>query len=189
MRIYLFFVAVIMSIGACQSPKDRSSEDPKIKMASINTMVKEVAPDSNEVLVVPFDAVAEKMADTSVGLRVINFWATWCRPCVKELPYFEKARAKYAAQGVDFTLISLDFAEKLEKSVVPFVQKNDLKSNVWLLDDVDYNSWINKVDPEWGGEIPMTVIIDPSKGIKQTYPRELSYEELDRIISEALTKY
>ncbi len=139
-----------------------------------------------EVTVVPFDAVAEKMADPTAGLRVINFWATWCKPCVSELPYFEKARAKYADKGVDFTLVSLDFAEEVDKKVKPFVKKKNLKSNIWLLDDIDYNSWIDKVDPDWGGEIPMTVIVDPARNIRHTIPREMSFEELDELIASSL---
>lgn len=140
------------------------------------------------VIAVPFDAVAEKMGDEDAGLRVFNFWATWCKPCVAELPYFEKAREKYASKGVDFTLVSLDFPDEMDAKVKPFVEKKGLKSRVWVLDESDPNTWMDKVEPSWNGEIPVTVIVDQKRGVREFISGELEYQELDSLIASALKK-
>jgi len=109
---------------------------------------------------------------------VINFWATWCKPCVQELPYFEELHKNYSASGVKVVMVSLDFKRELESRLKPFVQKNNMASEVLLLNEPDYNSWINRVDSSWSGAIPATVII--SKGKKEFFEKEFSsYAELE----------
>jgi len=107
---------------------------------------------------------------------VVNFWATWCKPCVKELPYFEALRENYKDKGVEVILVSLDFPEKLESHVLPFIEKHKLKSTIVLLDDVDSNRWIPLVSEEWSGAIPATIIYN-KKG-RNFYERTFTYEEL-----------
>ena len=120
-----------------------------------------------------FKAFLEKDNDT---VYVINFWATWCKPCVEELPAFEKINAEYEGRPLKVILVSIDFAEKLEKQVKPFVLKKGLKSQVVLLDDPDANSWINQVDSSWGGSIPGTLIYKGS--VRYFHEGSMSYEEL-----------
>jgi len=89
---------------------------------------------------------------------VINFWATWCAPCVKELPYFEELNAMYEDQAFKQILVTLDDPKKLDKKVIPFLVKNNIQSQVVLLADGKPNRWIDKVDPSWSGAIPITII-------------------------------
>lgn len=107
---------------------------------------------------------------------VINFWATWCKPCVAELPAFERVNREYEGQAFRVILVSIDYKEKLEKQVRPFILKKGLKSQVILLDDPDVNAWINAVDTNWSGVIPATLIY---KGRQRSFTEgSLSYEEL-----------
>ncbi len=109
---------------------------------------------------------------------VINFWATWCGPCVKELPYFEALRKKYLDQDVEFILISIDWATNLERKVKPFIEKKGLESTVILFDDPKANDWIDKIDPSWSGAIPITLIMN--KDHQDFYEKEYhSTEELE----------
>lgn len=94
---------------------------------------------------------------------VVNFWATWCKPCVAELPYFEKLQEEYKDKKVKVLLVSLDFSTQIEKKLVPFMEKRKLKSEVIVLDDPDANGWIDKVNPKWSGAIPATVIYQGKK--------------------------
>ena len=109
---------------------------------------------------------------------VINFWATWCVPCVKELPYFEELNAKYKDKAFKQILVSLDAPKKLERKVIPFINKNKIESEVVLLADGKYNDWIDLVDPRWSGAIPITLILRGDQ--KLFYEREFhSMEEIE----------
>ncbi|MGF1637521.1 MAG: TlpA family protein disulfide reductase [Cyclobacteriaceae bacterium] len=118
----------------------------------------------------------------AMDIEVFNFWATWCGPCVKELPYFEKLSTQY--DNVKVFLISFDDVEKLETSVKNFINKRNLKSKIFLVDETDYNSFIDKVDARWSGAIPATIIIDRRSGERLFYEKEFEEGELNEIIDK-----
>lgn len=92
-------------------------------------------------------------------LRLFNFWATWCKPCVKELPYFEELNSQWTQVKSKVYLISLDFNEGNNKRLQKFIEKNKIKSRVLLFDGGDPNLWINEVAQEWSGTIPANLIV------------------------------
>ncbi len=108
--------------------------------------------------------VYEKFADFGKAIikeddsiYVINFWATWCAPCVKELPHFEKLHADN--KNVKVILVSLDSRKDLEKKLIPFIQRKKITANVVMLSDKDYTTWLPKIDKDWSGSIPAILII------------------------------
>jgi thiol-disulfide isomerase/thioredoxin len=115
-------------------------------------------------------------------IYVINFWATWCAPCVKELPYFEKIKQEYAHKNVEVLLVSLDFPKQVEKKLTPFINKNKIQSEVVLLDDVNEDVWIKAIDESWSGALPATIIYNKKK--RKFYEQSFDYETLE---SELLT--
>lgn len=90
---------------------------------------------------------------------VVNFWATWCRPCVKELPYFESIHAAYKDSAVKVILVSLDFPNTIDSGLVPFVKRKGLKAMVAVLKDGNANRWIDMVDTSWSGALPGTLFV------------------------------
>ena len=87
----------------------------------------------------------EKILLTSQSkTTIVNFWATWCGPCIKELPQFIALEEEYNSQDLELILVSFDFVEDFEKKLIPFVERKKIKSRVYLLDETDYNSIINK---------------------------------------------
>jgi thiol-disulfide isomerase/thioredoxin len=117
------------------------------------------------------DMETEILTDLSPDTTyVINFWATWCGPCIKELPYFEELNALYDGQPFKQILVSLDDPKKLESKVIPFLNNNKIESKVVLLADGKANSWIDRVDPSWSGAIPITLILKGEQ--KKFYERE-----------------
>jgi len=116
---------------------------------------------------------------------IINFWATWCKPCIKELPYFEEFNNKFKDEKVKVVLVSLDFPKQLESKLVPFVQKRQLKSKVVVLLDGKYNDWIDKVSPDWSGAIPATYIYQGGQHRLIATPFE-NYEELSEVVKPFL---
>lgn len=138
---------------------------------------------SPNVRVVKFDVLENLMTRDSDRIEVINFWATWCKPCIKELPYFQ-ALHNNMADKVNVTLISLDFADVLNEKVIPFVEKRQIKPEVLLLDEIDYNSWIDRVDPSWSGAIPATLVLNHQTGKRKFIERELKEGEIEQMIKE-----
>jgi len=108
---------------------------------------------------------------------VVNFWATWCAPCVKELPAFEKLNSVYAAKSVEVLLVSLDFPKQLKKRVLPFIAQKNLQSKVILLDNGKDDSWIKAIDSSWSGAIPATLIYN--KTTRKFYEKSFDYEALE----------
>lgn len=117
---------------------------------------------------------------------VINFWATWCLPCVKELPFFEQVNEKYKSQKVKVILVSLDMPNKIESNLIPFIIKKKLQSEVLHLNDPDANSWIEKVDKNWSGAIPATYIYKNKSHV--FYERSFTFEELEREVLTILNQ-
>jgi len=115
------------------------------------------------VEVIRFSEFESMLNPTDDAVYIINFFASWCVPCVKELPYFEQINAEYKTKGVKVVLISLDFKEDLEKRLKPVLEKMKIASIVKLLDETDYNSWVPKVDGAWDGAIPYTLVIHKNK--------------------------
>ncbi len=90
-------------------------------------------------------------------MYVINFWATWCKPCIEELPAFDSLFILKNKLPVKVILVSLDFKEDLDKKVIPFLKKHGIQTECVLLDEVNGNDFINKISPAWSGAIPATL--------------------------------
>ena len=114
-----------------------------------------------------------KSSDTTY---VINFWATWCSPCVKEIDYFEELHRAGAYDKLKVVLVSLDFPNQVERRVIPFLEKKKISATVLLMTDLDYNAWIERVDKSWTGAIPATLIYN--KEGRVFLEQELTREEL-----------
>ena len=110
-------------------------------------------------------------------IYVVNFWATWCAPCVKELPAFEKLNSVYASKDVEVLLVSLDFPKQINKRVIPFIAKKNLQSKVVLLDNGKDDSWFKSIDSNWSGAIPATLIYNKSK--RNFYEQSFDFESLE----------
>lgn len=112
---------------------------------------------------------------------VINFWATWCAPCIKELPYFEKINKYYKNKGVEVILVSLDFPSELDSKLKPFIFENKIDSRIIVLDDINMNSWVPVINKDWDGAIPVTIIYN--KNSRAFYPKVFTLEELEKEVN------
>lgn len=110
-------------------------------------------------------------------IHIVNFWATWCAPCIKELPYFEAVNKTYKNKGVEVLLVSLDFPSAYDSKLKPFIKKHNLQSKVVALDDTDQNRWIPAISENWSGAIPATIIYKGDQ--RQFYERSFTQEELE----------
>lgn len=180
MKLKLLIVAVLI-ITSCKHEK-------KTAVENIDVAKKEVSDEINSsdvtLEVYDYNGFEKFLKKKDDKIYVINFWATWCAPCVKELPSFDKLNSQYSDRNVEVILVSLDFPHLYESKLKPFIKKRKLKSKVIALDDVDMNSWIPKVSKEWSGSIPATIIYrnDTSKFFEQSF----TYEELEAEVKHFL---
>ncbi len=149
-----------------------------------NLDVEAIQNGENEIPVMDFDTFAPRLEQDDGRIYVVNFWATWCAPCVRELPAFEQLYKNFKDEGVHVLLVSLDDPRQMDNRVIPFVERMQLKSEVLLLDDPNSNRWIPLVSDEWTGAIPATVIY--GQGFRSFYEREFKYKELEEIILSIL---
>ncbi len=135
-----------------------------------------------DVAKIDSDNLLEILGRKNDTTYVVNFWATWCSPCVKEIGFFEELYQESQAKNIKVFLVSLDFPDRADKQLLPFLREKFIEAPVLLMTDLDYNSWIDQVDPTWSGAIPATLIYNRSERI--FLEQELTREELFSYVNQ-----
>lgn len=143
---------------------------------------------SQNVSVIKITDLEKRIRNNSDTTYIINFWATWCVPCVKELPDFDSINTAYINKKVKVILVSLDFKEDLKIKLMPFISTKKIKSEVVLLDELNANYFIPKISDDWSGAIPATLIINNQKKLNHFFEKKLNYEFLKTEIENSLMK-
>jgi thiol-disulfide isomerase/thioredoxin len=131
---------------------------------------------SKKVDLVTFGQLQEQAAvKNNDTLYVLNFWATWCGPCVKEIPFFEESSKIFANQKVKIIYVCLNSAKEIA-GVESFVKAKKIQNTVLLLNETNPNNWIDRVDSEWSGSIPATVMY---KGGDKVFFKEGDFTQVE----------
>ena len=117
---------------------------------------------------------------------VINYWATYCAPCIKEMPVFKRLENEYSGKKMEIILTSLDFGGNPKEKVRSFMNRHGVKSRVVILDDPDSNSWIDKVSTQWSGALPGTLIYN--NNFREFYEQTFTYDEINSILKSKMIK-
>lgn len=132
--------------------------------------------------IINLDALQQVLNEPTDGTLVVNFWATWCAPCIKELPLFEQLAAE-ARPGLEVLLVSLDLdLDDDPEKVYRFIERKKLRSKVVLLDAPDPDAWINQVEKKWSGTLPATLVINRKTGKRKFVGRALGEGELAELV-------
>jgi len=142
------------------------------------------------VEIITFDRLKALMQPNSDTVRIINFWATTCRPCIEEMPSFDRFHGEYSvpkdgAKPVQVLFVSLDFKRDIETKVVPFVKKRGIQAPVVFLGPPK-SAEIDGVDASWSGSMPATLIIGTKAGQRAFYEKKMEYDELKDFVKTYL---
>jgi thiol-disulfide isomerase/thioredoxin len=128
----------------------------------------------------------EKIIAESKTPLIINMWATWCKPCVEEIPYFQKEAAAHKGDSVQLLLVSLDFKEVYPAGIISFAKKRKITASILWLDETNADYFCPKIDAKWSGAIPATLFINNKTGYRKFAEEQLSEEELKKEIMALL---
>jgi len=132
------------------------------------------------------DALNARLASSNDTVYIVNYWATWCIPCVKELPYFEKLADKYKDKKVKVLLVNFDFKEQYPKAIANFISKKNIQSEVIWFSESRPNDYIPKIAPDWSGALPATTF-SVQKGKRKIFEEgEVDFEFLDKTVQNLL---
>ncbi len=153
------------------------------KLLAISLLITTITTQAQQAEIVKLGQLQEFIQSKSDHIKVINFWATWCAPCIKELPLFEKLGQERTDVKVTLVSLDLDLDPNPEK-VHKFVARKKLQSKVLILDENDPNAYINQIDKNWSGALPATIIINGKTGQRKFVGKELHEGELEKLIAE-----
>jgi thiol-disulfide isomerase/thioredoxin len=122
----------------------------------------------------------------SDSVLVINFWATFCKPCKEEIPYFETIVNKYKDQKVKLLLVSLDLPDFYPNKIKVFAEKNNYNNQIVWLNEANADYFCPKVDKAWMGGIPSTLLVNPKTGYRKFFEQQMKPEEFEKELKKAL---
>ena len=117
---------------------------------------------------------------------IFNFWATFCKPCIEEIPYFQELVKKYDSAGVQLVLVSLDFKENYPRKIRDFATKRKFTAPIVFLDESDADLFCPAVDKSWSGSIPASLFINRKTGYRKFHEEMLSRKELESEIIDLI---
>lgn len=136
---------------------------------------------SAQTKLVELEDITNLQLKANDSVYVINFWATWCKPCIKEIPYFKAVDEEYADKPLAIIFVSVNRPKEIAM-VDDFWEKQGLPENSWLLNEKDPNVFIPAIADEWSGAIPATLVYYPAKDHRAFYEQEFTKSDLHNII-------
>ena len=118
---------------------------------------------------------------------IFNFWATFCLPCIEEVPYFQQLVKKYDSAGVRLVFISVDPSENYPQKLKSTTAKYDFKYPVKFLDETDADLFCPAVDKTWSGAIPASLFVNNKTGYHKFFEEQLTQAQLEKEIKAMLT--
>jgi len=130
----------------------------------------------------------ELLSNPGENIRLINFWATWCGPCVIEFPYIVDMQRMYGGRDFEVLTISLDRPNQKDK-VLSFLEEKEAAFANYLYTESDKESMFELVDPNWQGNIPYTMIVKPGGDVVYRHDGIIDPLEVRKAIIELIGRY
>jgi thiol-disulfide isomerase/thioredoxin len=128
----------------------------------------------------------EKYMAQKDAVLVINFWDTFCKPCVAEIPSFISITNQYKKDNVKLLLVSLDLPSYYPAKIATFSKKHNFKTSITWLNETNADYFCPKIDPAWSGSIPSTVILNTKTGYRKFFEEEMTAEDFEKELKAAI---
>lgn len=161
-----FFVLLLSCLFACQQPQNSSIPDSSLAIEVDSSTV---------VLLSEFKAFEKILAQEKGKAVLVNLWATWCKPCVNEMPLLEKLHQNYKDKGIKVITLSMDEVTKIDSLVIPYWQAMNFSMDNYLIAAEDPGALVNQIDPLWLGLLPTTFIFNTNGEKVETVTGTMSY--------------
>jgi len=129
----------------------------------------------------------ENIIHSSDQPLILNFWATFCKPCLEELPYFQELSAQYKDSGLKLVLVSLDLPEDYNK-IKSFAEKHHINATIVYLDETNADLFCPVVDKDWSGSIPASLFISHKNNYRKFFEAKISKAKLDTEVRSMMKK-
>ena len=131
----------------------------------------------------------ESLRDLKKGnVVLVNFWATWCKPCIAEFPELVKIYNEYSDKGVEIIFISVDAPEDVNTKVVPFLNDKDVDFVTYYNNFTKPEDLINFFDIKWEGAIPTTYIYNKDWKQADCFVGIRTYDQFEKTIAKLINK-
>jgi thiol-disulfide isomerase/thioredoxin len=124
----------------------------------------------------------EKMIKESKTPLIVNFWATFCVPCLQEIPHFQELTRKYKPQGVSILFVSLDLQKAYPDSIIKTAGKHNISEPIVWLNETNADYFCPKIDSSWTGGMPSSLFVNNATGFHKFFEEPLSKEQLEKEI-------
>jgi thiol-disulfide isomerase/thioredoxin len=121
----------------------------------------------------------EKTIKESKTPMIVNFWATYCVPCIEEIPYFQEMAKKYKSKGVSLLLVSLDLKAAYPAKINAMAKKLKLTTPIVWLNETNADYFCPVVDSSWSGGLPASLFVNNVAGYRKFYEDEISKQKLE----------
>jgi len=143
---------------------------------------------AQSVASITVDQLEQYLDTCSKKVMVVNFWATFCKPCVAELPHFIDVSRQFNANEVGLLMVSVDGPEMYPRKLKKFIRNHHFKGQFAWLNESDASYFCPKIDPAWSGSIPATLMVNIPKKKRHFLESEMSAEELKSTIFTMLAE-
>jgi thiol-disulfide isomerase/thioredoxin len=128
----------------------------------------------------------EKTIKESKTPLIVNFWATFCVPCIEEIPYFQELAQQYKSKDVSLVFVSLDLREAYPSKIIAMAKRLNLIFPVAWLDETNADYFCPKIDTSWTGGMPSSLFVNNTTGYHKFYEDQVSREKLEKEIENML---
>lgn len=171
----LMYTLLLFSLFACTGTTTAPEVEPATQVTpATEARVAKASPDT----------VRAALTAASGHVRVFNFWATWCQPCIVELPHL--ARLQKERPEVEVMLVSLDHVSIGTGPVLGFLKSRELYLQSFMLDAEDPAMAMSEVYHDFPAAIPVTLVIDAQGEISKAFHRGVTYADLTEAVDEAM---